>query len=98
MEKRYVVLHTPGPNWQKSIDPREQPGIEEHIKHYQKFHEQGKLSHGGPFLDLDSGGMMIAKEFVTRNELDDFASADPAVKNGLLSYTIKTWYIAMKRE
>ncbi len=97
MEQRQVVLHSPGPNWVKGVDPREQPGIENHIQYYRKFHDQGKLFLGGPFLDLDSGGIMIADADVTREELEEFASSDPAVQDGLLTFSIKTWYIAMKR-
>jgi hypothetical protein len=57
---RYVVFHTPGPNWQYGVGFREQTGVREHVEHYLKFHEQGKLELGGPFLVQDAGGMTLA--------------------------------------
>lgn len=38
---------------------------------------------------------MIAIESVDKEELESFAAADPAVQKGLLTYEIKTWYVAM---
>ena len=52
---------------------------------------------GGPFTDADSGGMMIAADGVGREELEEFAASDPAVRAGLLNYEVKTWYVAMAR-
>lgn len=92
---RQVVFHSPGPNWLAGVDFREQPGVGEHVRHYAKLHEQGKLFGGGPFLEPDSGGMMIAAEEITREELEQFAAADPAVQAGLLTFEIKSWYVAM---
>ena len=95
---RYVVLHKPGPKWQYDIDYREQPGVGEHVQHYLKLHEQGKLELGGPFLVPDLGGMMVATKDVTREELEAFAAADPAVQSGLLLYEVRPWMTAMERE
>lgn len=95
MNLKHVVFHSPGPNWQHGVDFREQPGVMDHVQHYAQLLQQGKLYHGGPFTDLDSGGMMIAAEAVSRDELEAFAAADPAVKAGLLTFQVKTWYIAM---
>jgi uncharacterized protein YciI len=93
---RYVVLHRPGPQWQYGIDFREQAGVGEHVQHYLKFHEQGKLELGGPFLVPDLGGMMVARKDVTREELEAFATADPAVESGLLVYEIRPWMTVME--
>ena len=90
-----VVIHSPGPKWQKGVDFREQPGVMDHVHHYAKLHEQGKLLHGGPFVDADAGGMMIATDNVSREELEQFAAQDPAIIAGLLNYEVKTWYMAM---
>ena len=95
---RYVVIHKPGPEWQYGVDFREQPGVGEHVQHYLKLHEQGKLELGGPFLLPDLGGMMVATKDVTQGELETFAAADPAVKSGLLVYEIRPWLTAMERE
>ena len=95
MQIKQVVIHSPGPDWEPGVDAREQPGVMLHIQHYAKLHEAGKLLYGGPFTDLDSGGLMIAADEVGREELEAFAAADPAVCSGLLRYEVKTWYVAM---
>ena len=98
MELRQVVFHSPGENWQHGVDFREQPGVMEHVQHYAKLFEQGKLFRGGPFTDPDSGGMMIATQEVSRDELMAFAAEDPAVLSGLLTFEVRTWYVAMAEE
>ena len=70
----------------------------EHVRYYLKFHEQGKLALGGPFLLQDAGGMMVATKAVSQEELEAFASADPAVKAGLLVYEIRPWLTVMEHE
>jgi uncharacterized protein YciI len=97
MELRQVVLHEPGPNWRSGVDFREQPGVMEHVQHYAKLLSAGKLLMGGPFTDVDSGGMMIAISEVGREELEEFAASDPAVAAGLLTYKVRTWYVAMAK-
>ncbi|MGE0634744.1 MAG: YciI family protein [Pseudobdellovibrionaceae bacterium] len=92
---QYVVFHKPGPKWQKGVDFREQPGVREHVIHYAKIREEGKLFLGGPFLD-GSGGMMITSYGISKEEVEKFAAEDPAIKSGLLAYEIKPWLIAMK--
>ena len=95
MELKNVVFHSPGPNWAHGVDFREQPGVMEHVQHYAQLLEQGKLFLGGPFTAADSGGMMIANEAMSRDELIAYAAADPAVLKGLLTFEVKTWYVAM---
>jgi uncharacterized protein YciI len=100
MELRQVIFHSPGPNWKPGFNFREQQEdiVMEHVQHYAKLHEGGKLVHGGPFIDIDSGGMMIAVDGVTREELEEFAASDPAVISGLLVFEIRTWYMAMSHQ
>jgi len=69
-----------------------------HVQHYLKLHEQGKLELGGPFLLQDTGGMMVATRDVSREELESFAAADPAVLSGLLHYEVRAWLTAMERQ
>jgi uncharacterized protein YciI len=99
VELKHVVFHSPGPNWIAGLDFRKQPEeiVMKHVQHYAKFHEQGKLFSGGPFTDPDSGGMMIAADGVTREELEEFAASDPAVHAGLLNFDVRTWYVAMSK-
>jgi len=94
---RYVVFHSPGPSWIQGVDFREQPGVMDHIQHYAKFKQLGKLEMGGPFLAPNGGGMMIPVQGVTRDEIEKFAEKDPAITAGLLTYRIQAWYPAMKR-
>lgn len=93
---RYVVFHKPGPEWRPGVDFKEQAGVSEHVMHYKKLQEEGRLSFGGPFLD-DSGGMMIPVEGETMGSIEEFASSDPAVKSGLLTYKVKPWLLAMSK-
>jgi uncharacterized protein YciI len=93
---RYVVFHRPGPKWQTGQDFREQEGVGEHVQHYLKLHEQGKLELGGPFLLQDAGGMMVATKDVSQEELQAFAASDPAVQAGLLIYEIRPWLTVME--
>ncbi len=95
MNVRHIVFHSPGPKWKHGVDFREQPDVMEHVQHYAEMLKQGKLFLGGPFTDADSGGMMIATESVSRDELVAFAEKDPAIIKGLLNFEVKTWYIAM---
>ena len=93
---RFVVFHRPGPTWKPGIDFREQEGVGDHVQHYLKFHEKGKLELGGPFLVQDVGGMMVATREVTQEELQAYAAADPAVLSGLLVFEIRPWLTAME--
>jgi uncharacterized protein YciI len=93
---RYLVFHRPGPKWQYGLDFREQAGVGEHVQHYLRLHEQGKLELGGPFLSQDAGGMMVATKDVSQEELEAFAAVDPAVQSGLLTYEIRPWLTAME--
>jgi len=95
---RFVVLHRPGPKWKPGVDFREQDGVEAHVQHYLKLFEQDKLELGGPFLAQDAGGMMIASRGVSREEIEAFAAADPAVESGLLTYAVLPWMTAMEHD
>jgi len=95
---RYVVIHKPGPKWQYGVDYRQQEGVNEHVSHYFKFHEQGKLELGGPFLLPNMGGMMVTTKEVTQEEIESFAASDPAVKSGLLIYEVRPWMTAMEKD
>ena len=95
---RFVVIHKPGPKWQYGVNYREQAGVNEHVQHYLKLHEQGKLELGGPFLVPDAGGMMITTKEVSQEEIEAFAAADPAVRSGLLVYEVRPWMTAMEHD
>ncbi|WP_394170713.1 YciI family protein [Saccharospirillum alexandrii] len=92
---RFVVFHTPGPQWLEGQTLFDQPGVMEHVSHYSKLLEAGKLALGGPHLDADGGGMMIPAAGVTEAEIAAFAAEDPAVKSGVLSFDVRPWLIGM---
>ena len=95
---RFVVIHKPGPKWQYGVEYRQQDGVNEHVGHYLKLHEQGKLQLGGPFLLSDVGGMMVTTKEVSQEEIEAFAADDPAVKSGLLIFEIRPWMTAMEHD
>jgi len=97
LPERFVVFHTPGPSWLTGVEFRQQPHVQDHVLHYHQLYEQGKLELGGPFLTPDSGGMMVTTKVITREEIESFAAADPAVQSGLLRFEIRPWYTAMER-
>ncbi len=91
-----VVFHDPGPRWRRGIAGFEQEGLQAHVDHYRELLRSGKLALGGPFLDDDGGGMMVATADVDAAELAAFAAADPAVVSGLLTYRIRPWLMGMR--
>jgi uncharacterized protein YciI len=95
---RWVVFHAPGPAWLAGRTLFEQPGVSEHVEHYRGLLEAGKLAFGGPHLDADGGGMMVAAAGVEEAEIDAFAQADPAVRSGVLVARVRPWLIGMKAE
>ena len=94
---RFVVIHTPGPQWQPGLSLFEQRGVAEHVAHFRQLLDAGKLEMGGPFLDDAAGGMMIPAEGLSQAEIVAFANADPAVASGLLHVTVRQWMIGMKK-
>lgn len=94
---RFVVLHTPGPKWVPGKTLFEQPGVREHVEHYRKLLEAGKLAMGGPHLDGKAGGMMIPMAGVSEEEIIRHAAEDPAVKGGLLLAEVRPWLVGMSR-
>lgn len=94
---RYVIIHSPGPQWVAGKNMFEQPGLQEHVDHYRRLFEAGKLALGGPHLDAQGGGMMIPQAGVAEQELREFAQADPSVKSGLLVATVRPWLVGMQK-
>jgi uncharacterized protein YciI len=94
---RFVVLHSPGPKWLPGKILFEQAGVREHVEHYRKFLEAGKLALGGPHLDGKAGGMMIPAAGVSEEEVAKYAAEDPAVKSGLLLAEVRPWLIGMSQ-
>lgn len=94
---RFVVLHTPGPKWLAGKTLFEQPGVREHVEHYRRFLEAGKLALGGPHLDGKGGGMIIPTAGVGEEQVTRYAAEDPAVKSGVLLAEVRPWLIGMSQ-
>ena len=88
----FVLFHKPGPHWRDGKPFDEQPGIMEHVHYMGGFFASGELVMGGPFLD-NSGGMMVFAS-ATIEQAQAIATADPAVKAGLLTVNVKPWMAA----
>jgi uncharacterized protein YciI/uncharacterized protein YndB with AHSA1/START domain len=87
----FAIIHQPGPRWQEKVDFRNQPGVMDHVQYYSQFLSSGELKLGGPLLD-NSGGMAIVS-VGSWEKAQEIASSDPAVKSGLLTFTIRPWMV-----
>lgn len=94
-EPHHVVLHRPGPRWQAEVPAFEQDGLDAHLAHYGRLAEDGLLLAGGPFLDADSGGMMIVTPALGGEEVQAYAAADPSVQSGLLTVSVRPWLLGL---
>ena len=94
---RFVVMHHAGPKWAPDVPLFEQDGLQAHIDHYRMLFAEGKLALGGPFLGPGAVGMIIAELGVTREEIEEFAAADPSVQSGLLTFEVRQWLVGMKK-
>ena len=94
---RFVVVHLPGPKWAPGVPVFEQDGVQAHVDHFRTLFAQGKLALGGPFFSPGAVGMMIPEPGVTREEMEAFAAADPAVTSGLLAFEIREWLVGMRK-
>jgi uncharacterized protein YciI len=94
---RFVVIHKPGPAWQSGVPAFGQTGLQQHVDHFRKLLDAGKLTMGGPFMDEASGGMMIPEPSIAEEEMRVFAGDDPAVKSGLLTFSIRPWLSALQK-
>lgn len=94
---QFVVVHTPGPAWKPGVPAFEQDGLQLHVAHYAQLLKEGKLVMGGPFLDAKSGGIMVAEPGVSEKDLRTFATADPAVKSGLLTFEVRPWLVGLHK-
>jgi uncharacterized protein YciI len=92
----FVLTHAPGPNWDHAKGFREQPGVEAHLGYMSGYADKGRIVMGGPFLD-NSGGMMIF-DVATLDDARAIAEADPTVKSGLLTVTVKPWLAVLARK
>ena len=92
-DMRFVVIHHAGPKWAAGVPMFEQDGLQAHIDHYRTMFADGRLTLGGPFFGAGAVGMMIPEAGVTREEIEQFAAADPSVQSGLLTFEVRNgWW------
>jgi uncharacterized protein YciI len=89
-----IVEHRPGPQWLPGVPFREQPNVEQHFATMKSWLDDGRIIVGGPFLD-DQGGGVIVTRFDSVEDATAAASADAAVKAGLLTFVVRPWFLAM---
>jgi uncharacterized protein YciI len=89
-----IVEHRPGSAWVHDVPFREQPGVELHFATMKSWLDAGRIVVGGPFLD-DLGGGVIVTRFDSLDDAVTAAGADAAVHAGLLTFTVRPWFLAM---
>ena len=89
-KRHLVVFHKKGPKWPEKGLNFDDPIAQKHAKYYGKLFKEGVVLQGGPFPG-QAGGMMIFKRGLSLEDVTKLAEADPAIKNGTMSFEIKTW-------
>jgi hypothetical protein len=86
---RFIVVHSPGPNWKPGVPAFEQDGLQLHVGHYATLLKPGKLLMGGPFMDgRDTNGSQSERchrDTGSKNNCGDSAAAWPAASGGGVS-------------
>lgn len=97
MRQLFVLFHSPGPAWDKTLGFMEQPDIAEHIAFMRSLTERGLLVLGGPFADDDATvvvgmAVIIAQDAVEAKRL---AHEDRSVEHGLIEVVVRPWTVPM---
>jgi uncharacterized protein YciI len=95
MEKYVLVLLRRGSAWTPEETAATRELQKQHLGHFRKMAEAGKLMIAGPFGDQPDPtlrGMCIYKTSSVE-EAKALAEADPAVKAGRLKVEAMTWYV-----
>jgi uncharacterized protein YciI len=96
-DRHFVVIHSPGPDWDPGLPLMQQSGIQAHHDHYAQWVEAGRLAMAGPFADTAGGGMMVFKPGMDEDQLRTHALTDPAVETGVLRFEIRPWIVGLRR-
>lgn len=68
--------------------------ISRHISYLKKLDQEGCLVLAGPFTDFPSG--MVIIKAMDKDQATKIAEADPFVKAGVRSFSVRTWLLANK--
>ncbi|HXN01370.1 MAG TPA: SRPBCC domain-containing protein [Candidatus Dormibacteraeota bacterium] len=90
-----VLFHRPGIAWQPGVPFREQRGVEHHQGFMKRLQDDGLLVVGGPFLDEESGGMVVLRA-ASVDDATHLAHSDPSIEAGLLTVTVRPWLVPMR--
>lgn len=92
---RFLILLASGPNWKKNLAFHNQPFMPEHAVYVQQAFDKGDVVMAGPFMDFSGGAVVFDAE--TEEDVIAFAENDPAIKNGIFSFSIKEWGFRMSK-
>jgi len=90
------LLHRPGPSAPQDGSVFDDPGFPGHVAFLSRMREAGYLIAAGPLADEDGAGMTILR--LPGAGQEGLASVlatsdDAAVRDGLLSVTIRPWQV-----
>lgn len=94
---RHIILHSPGPAWDRDRPVTEQPGVPEHVAYLQELARRKKIDISGPFLKDGTGGMILLAAEIGADEAERIGAEDPGVKTGLIRYEVRPWLITIDR-
>ncbi len=90
MAQPFIILYRPGPAWLVGQPLTEQP-LREHGFYMHRLWQEGKLLHGGPFLDDTGGAAVVLCE--DEDEARAIMENDPAVVDGIFVAEGHPWYM-----
>jgi uncharacterized protein YciI len=94
MEKTFILLFDPGPNWDDTKEVEEQQFWDEHVKFVDELFAQGKVVITGPIVDYDR--IVIIYEAKNESEIRITFKDDPFLKNGILFLeSVMEWKIRL---
>lgn len=91
---RFVLAHTPGPNWVAGVPYPSQPGIEAHFGFMHGLAEREILLAGGPYDDDVDDGRMVGMAIIQADDLvraEAIAAEDASVQAGLIRVEVRAW-------
>ena len=95
MSHTFAIHYRCGPEWVHGKTVFEQP-LQDHLAYMHQLVEAGILKMGGPFLD-DTGGLIVVIA-ETEQEAGELATADPAVRNGVMTAQTHPWKLIAGKE
>lgn len=97
MQRLFVLFHSPGPAWDRTLGFMQQPGIEAHIAFMRSLTERGLMALGGPFADDDATGAVGMAVIATADakEAERLAHEDRSVEAGLIIVSVRPWMVPM---